>query len=490
MPNTLKVNIKMYRVGELGDCFLLRFTHKTKVSQVLIDCGSFRNSKKSKDRIASIAKDIQTQLNGKPLDVVVGTHQHNDHLSGYVHAEAIFREIGVEQTWMSWLDDESDPAAAKVQDEHKKLIGLVARLPQAIKAFGVHKKSDAVKQGLDRINDILQFYGAADLEEDDGAPVVPAQGIEILKNIGANPPEFLSPGQVKDLPGLESGAVKVYVLGPPKSYDQIRDISAGAGESYDHNLALATQNAEKFLSALQFKADAAAMGPEQNPFGISEENLDNEHFPFNGNYKIDPKDKENLQWKSFKKTEVHDAYFEPENKWRTIEEDWLAQAEAMALYLNNFTNNSSLVLAFELVKTKKVLLFVGDAQTGNWLSWTGIQWAPGIDAKKTDQLLGNTVFYKVGHHASHNATLVDAFEKMKHPELTAMIPVDKTDPNITKANGWKMPAKNLYKRLIEKTNNKVIRMDDGIAKECVGKNPEWEKKVVVKGLYVELEVKG
>lgn len=33
--------------------------------------------------------------------------------------------------------------------------------------------------------------------------------------------------------------------------------------------------------------------------------------------------------------------------------------------LNNLTNNSSLVLAFELVKAKKVLLFVGDAQTGN-----------------------------------------------------------------------------------------------------------------------------
>ena len=61
----------------------------------------------------------------------------------------------------------------------------------------------------------------------------------------------------------------------------------------------------------------------------------------------------------------------------------------------------------------------------------------------TDDLLARTVFYKVGHHASHNATLVAGFEKMKHSDLVAFIPVHKQDPNITKKNGWKMPAEKL-----------------------------------------------
>ena len=58
----------------------------------------------------------------------------------------------------------------------------------------------------------------------------------------------------------------------------------------------------------------------------------------------------------------------------------------------------------------KVLLFAADAQTGNWSSWADVKWDdPGVS---TDDLLARTVFYKVGHHASHNATLVAAFEKM------------------------------------------------------------------------------
>ena len=46
---------------------------------------------------------------------------------------------------------------------------------------------------------------------------------------------------------------------------------------------------------------------------------------------------------------------------------------------------------------------------------------------RRDDLLARAVFYKVGHHGSHNATLLQAFEKMNHPDLTALIPVDKKD---------------------------------------------------------------
>ena len=135
----------------------------------------------------------------------------------------------------------------------------------------------------------------------------------------------------------------------------------------------------------------------------------------------------------------------------------MQQAEALALYLDTFTNNSSLVLAIELVESGKVLLFAADAQTGNWASWKKVKWER--SDVSTDDLLARTVFYKVGHHASHNATLVEAFEKIGHPELVALIPVHKKDPNITKKNGWKMPARNLFKRLVEKDGSP--RVADG-----------------------------
>jgi hypothetical protein len=143
--------------------------------------------------------------------------------------------------------------------------------------------------------------------------------------------------------------------------------------------------------------------------------------------------------------------------WRLIDDQWLGEVEGLALYLDSYTNNSSLAIAVELVQSGKVLLFAADAQIGNWDSWSGIEWQNG--ACSTDDLLARTVLYKVGHHGSHNATLVRLLEKMRHEHLCALIPVHKQDPNITKANGWKMPARNLLTRLIEKTSGRVLQMD-------------------------------
>src|SRR5207247_1037341 len=72
---------------------------------------------------------------------------------------------------------------------------------------------------------------------------------------------------------------------------------------------------------------------------------------------------------------------------------------------NDQTNNASLVLAFELGKGGKVLLFAADAQRGNWASWTKKSWRDGDKTVQAKDLMSRTVLYKVGHHGSHNATL-------------------------------------------------------------------------------------
>src|SRR5207248_1329999 len=91
--------------------------------------------------------------------------------------------------------------------------------------------------------------------------------------------------------------------------------------------------------------------------------------------------------------------------WRRIDKDWLSSAELLALDMNDYTNNASLVLAFELGKGGKVLLFAADAQRGNWASWGKKDWADGKRRVTARDLLARTVLYKVGHHGSHNATL-------------------------------------------------------------------------------------
>src|SRR5262245_47986683 len=113
--------ITMYRLNELGDCFLITFKSGAASSRMLIDCGSFRNSAASVARLKTITSQIQNALGGNPLDIVVGTHQHNDHLSGFVHCKDAFENMQVKQVWLSWLDDPTDQKAQKIGDDYNNL---------------------------------------------------------------------------------------------------------------------------------------------------------------------------------------------------------------------------------------------------------------------------------------------------------------------------------------------------------------------------------
>jgi rubredoxin len=150
-----------------------------------------------------------------------------------------------------------------------------------------------------------------------------------------------------------------------------------------------------------------------------------------------------------------DWYNDPEKLWRNIDDAWLGMGERLALQLDNATNNTSLVLAFEFEDSKDVLLFVGDAQAGNWRSWDSCKWTvkekDGERRKVTAaDLLQRTVFYKVGHHGSHNATMREkGLERMTSRNLAAVIPVDTEVAH--KVKGWEdMPLPAIRQRLEEK----------------------------------------
>ena len=153
----------------------------------------------------------------------------------------------------------------------------------------------------------------------------------------------------------------------------------------------------------------------------------------------------------------------PGQAWRRIELDWTQAAENLAIDLDTHTNNSCLVLAFEFADTGEVFLFPADAQVGNWLSWQDLSWKVGSGESRqvitARDLLARTVFYKVGHHGSHNATLRDlGLELMTSEDLTAFIPVAEAE---AKKNRWnEMPFSPLVKRLAARTRGRLLRTDD------------------------------
>jgi hypothetical protein len=153
-------------------------------------------------------------------------------------------------------------------------------------------------------------------------------------------------------------------------------------------------------------------------------------------------------------------YFEGDNA-RTIETEWLHGFGRLALQVDRVVNNTSLVLAFRL-PDERVLLFVGDAQVGNWLSWYEIQkndWRRPNGGRvryrpTASELLAETVVYKAGHHGSHNATLKDrGLEKMQDGVI-AFVPTSQFFPQ--DQNCWTIPLPTLLEALWRKSGGRVV----------------------------------
>src|SRR5690606_39086112 len=136
---------------------------------------------------------------------------------------------------------------------------------------------------------------------------------------------------------------------------------------------------------------------------------------------------------------VATIYDRPEQAWRRIDHDWIAGYEPLALKLDEDTNNTSLVLAFEFEDSGDVLLFVGDAQVGNWLSWEKVSFAVPESERPLPALVlvRRTVFYKFGHHASHIATLKkEGLERMESDRLVAFVPHNVATAKKQGKKGW------------------------------------------------------
>ena len=87
-PMTVKV--RMYRQG-LGDCFLISLPREKEASfHVLIDCGVILGTPRAAAKMQAVVQNIHDTTGGK-IDLLVATHEHWDHLSGFLQARELFR---------------------------------------------------------------------------------------------------------------------------------------------------------------------------------------------------------------------------------------------------------------------------------------------------------------------------------------------------------------------------------------------------------------
>jgi beta-lactamase superfamily II metal-dependent hydrolase len=110
----------MYNVG-FGDAFLVLLPANRKQSRILFDCGSIQTAKDVP--MASIVDRIiadVTDGDGVPrIDVVVATHRHKDHISGFGNVK--WNGVEVKEVWMPWTEDPSDAEGRKIRDIQSNL---------------------------------------------------------------------------------------------------------------------------------------------------------------------------------------------------------------------------------------------------------------------------------------------------------------------------------------------------------------------------------
>ncbi len=382
-----KVRVRMYRPG-LGDCFLITITSGAKKSHILIDCGRFNGSKFTDVDWPDIVGDIKKQCGGK-LDAVVVTHEHSDHISGFHDNLEEFRKLAKGELWMAWTEDPKQ----KIISEKKPLAAL--RETAARMGASSHGEVKALGEG---VLQILGFSPTTDREFEEIKALWPKSRTKLF-----------DPGDVIERDWLHG--VRIHVLGPPKNKKFL-------------NKTEGVEGVEMYLlpgfGAVDGSA-ATSAGREMQPFDDS--------FRWT-------REQTSLATQFSGAMKSYAA-----EEWRNIDFDWLESVQRMALQYDTSVNNTSLVLAFEMPESQKVLLFVGDAQIGNWQSWAEVKYKAA--GTTTEDLLSRVVFYKCGHHGSHNSTLKLGGLEAMPKKIQIAIPTNEKFALGRKPHPWKMPAKGI-----------------------------------------------
>jgi beta-lactamase superfamily II metal-dependent hydrolase len=358
----------MYDVG-FGDCFLLQFPRVGDPPfRVLVDCGAHRSGYpsegwKPETTVDQIIADV-TAGDGEPnLDVVIATHRHEDHVSGF--RALAWADVRVGEVWMPWTEDPKDKEAAEIRNRQSR---LAVGLTQAFKGQGFGARWSNANAA-----DALRALVANSLTNEEAMRTLHRgfRGQPLRRFLSADDPDTIRPENCAEL--------TIHVLGPSRDPEVIRDMDPPSGQSY-----------------LRYIPQAAAESGARS--GGSTAELSSVHKPFARNFTLVPEEYE------------ANAQGPDEEKRGPIVEESIKDAAASfmrdddvsaAVSLDKAVNGTSLMMMFEF--RKAFLLFPGDAQWGTW--------SFALREQANQELLARTTFYKVGHHGSHNATPVDFLEK-------------------------------------------------------------------------------
>jgi len=364
-----KITITSYQVG-FGDCYLLTFHYPKEDRHVLIDFGTKKQSKvKFKADMKAIANCIKADCGGK-LAMVVATHRHYDHISGFATSKKgdgpgdIIRSCKPDLVVQPWTEDpdisKNATGPAVAARAHVNSLSAMNVFADALTA-----NLDAlVDTTLDKTRDAVQeltFLGSDNITN--------RSAVENLMAMAPKPRrKYLHLGSKLSVGAVLPG-VKIRVLGPP-TLEQNPDIKKYANSSDEY-----------------WKLQALAATPRAVKGGL-------------GRLFRDGQGRAPLSARWFAK------------RLKMMRADSLLE---IVRTLDDVMNNTSLILLFEV--GGKRLLFPGDAQLENW--------SAALRDPAVRKLLEDVDLFKVGHHGSLNATprhaLWEGFKKRDKPSFQTLL---------------------------------------------------------------------
>jgi beta-lactamase superfamily II metal-dependent hydrolase len=411
------IRIRMYRVG-FGDFFLMTVPGKNGPAHILIDCGVHAANIKS---IGDCVDDMKKET-GNHLALVILTHYHADHMSGFASSYDDFTNFNVGAVWIT---NRLDP---KNKDASKFMAQLTSVAQQLKLQLGA--RSDPA--GIEAHHKVENALGVSE----DGDSGSNAKALKLLQSGFKNKPPvfYYQGGDTPTLPDELDGMITAEILAPsPKD-------SGGEFAATDNRK-------EQYLAALGDNGvpDAARVKP-----------FDRKKWPaVAADYPSQTFDEFDTGLTNHASKPKRDGVSQMESKLQGIQPDALA---ATADKLDGTLNNQSLVVLFTC--NSKKLLFVGDAQWGNWAYWlygqavTGAD--PGITAR-AKEILGSIDFYKVGHHGSTNANPIPAVGALNQDCAAMCSTATGAYGSIDKKT--EVPRTALMDALEERTSKRLVRSD-------------------------------
>jgi len=212
------LSVRMYNVG-FGDCFLLSYHVGERTHRMLIDCGSHLSGAgphRMSEVVARIIADVDDG-SGPHLDVVVASHRHFDHISGFDNRG--WDAVNVDEVWLPWTEHPHDAQAARIRSAQ-------SRLAAGLAVWGKRRGAAAEQVKMLALN-ALSNAGA----------------LETLQRGFAGRPRHRYLPNATGSATFETPAlpdVRVHVLGPSRDEAVIRDLDPPHDQSYLRQLAVAT----------------------------------------------------------------------------------------------------------------------------------------------------------------------------------------------------------------------------------------------------------